>query len=120
MDFLLLLLFKHAVVDLALQTHLVDINKSKYLGNGHIHYFQHGMGTIIIAGLFLKGIELALLCAITDYFIHWQIDYSKHKVNNYLKIAPRSIAWWWTNVIDQCLHFITYYFLVTYFNALSF
>lgn len=118
MDFLLLLLFKHAIVDLALQTHLVDINKSKYLGNGHIHYFQHGMGTIIIAGLFLKDIELSLLCAITDYFIHWQIDFSKHRINQFFDIQARTKAWWWINTVDQCLHFSTYYILVIVFTNL--
>jgi hypothetical protein len=119
MEFLLLLLIKHAIIDLGVQSQLHGINKSNYFGNAHEHYLHHGISTLVIAGLCLPAVP-AILCAIIDYFIHWQIDYAKHKVNNYLKIAPRSIAWWWTNVIDQCLHFLTYYFLVIYFNALSF
>lgn len=114
-----MLLIKHAIVDMGIQSQLQSIDKSCYLGNGHIHYMHHGISTLVVAGLFIPAIP-ALLCALLDYFIHWQIDYSKHKVNNYFKINPRSIAWWWTNVIDQILHFVTYYVLVIYFSALSF
>ena len=119
MDFFLLLLIKHAIIDLGVQSQLKNIDKSRYFGNGHEHYMHHGISTLVIAGLFIPAVP-AILCAIVDYFIHWQIDYSKHKANNFFKIAPRSIAWWWINVIDQILHFITYYVLATYFNALSF
>lgn len=119
MDFLLLLLIKHAIVDLGVQSQLQNINKSCYFGNGHIHYMHHGISTLVIAGLFLPAIP-AILCAFIDYFIHWQIDYSKHKVNSILKIESRSTAWWWTNALDQCLHFLTYYFLAVYSSALSF
>lgn len=119
MDFLLLLLIKHAVIDLGVQSQLQNIDKSGYFGNGHIHYMHHGIGTLIVAGLFLPVVP-AILCAFLDYFIHWQIDYGKHKINSVFNIVPRSTGWWWTNVIDQCFHFITYYFLVIYFSALSF
>ena len=119
MEFLLLLLIKHAIIDLGVQSQLRNINKSRYLGNAHEHYLHHGMSTLVISGLFVPAIP-AILCAIIDYFIHWQIDYCKHKINNYFNIAPGSITWWWINVLDQCLHFVTYYFLAIYFNALSF
>ncbi len=114
-----MLLVKHAIVDLGIQAQLKDINKSNYLGNGHIHYFQHGLGTIVIAGLFLPAFP-AIMCAILDYIIHWHIDFSKHKFNKIFKIESRTPIWWWTNTIDQCLHFVTYYFLVIYFSAMSF
>ena len=73
MDLLLLLLIKHAIVDLGIQSQLQNINKDKYFGNGHIHYLQHGLGTLIVAGLFLQ-VYPAILCALLDYIIHWQID----------------------------------------------
>ena len=117
MDFFLLLLIKHAIVDLGIQSQLENINKDKYFGNGHIHYIHHGLATLIIAALFLQVFP-AILCALIDYIIHWQIDYGKHKVNKLFKIENSTSAWWWTNVIDQCLHFITYYCLAKYINVL--
>ena len=119
MDFFLLLLMKHAIMDLGIQSQLDSINKSRYFGNGHIHYLHHGIGTLVIAGLCLSAIP-AILCAIVDYILHWHIDYSKHKVNVFFKIEARSTAWWYINVIDQCLHYTTYYLLVMYSSALSF
>lgn len=111
MEFLLMLLLKHAIVDLGVQSQLTNIDKSRYLGNGHIHYMHHGVSTLVVAALFLPVIP-AILCACIDYFVHWQIDYSKHKMNNFFRISPGSTAWWYINSIDQCLHFLTYYFLV--------
>lgn len=119
MDFLLLLLIKHAIVDLGIQAQLDKIDKSRYIGNGHEHYLHHGIGTMVVAGFFLP-IEIGLICAFVDYFLHWHIDYTKHKFNRLLKIESRTPAWWWTNVIDQCLHFLTYYLIVMYASALSF
>jgi len=118
MDFLFLLLIKHAIVDLGMQTHLVDINKSKYLGNGHIHYMQHGIGTIVIAGLFLPAASV-FLCVLVDYVLHWHIDFSKHRINRFFNIEARTAKWWWGNTIDQCLHFTTYYWIVVYFSEKS-
>ena len=119
MDFFLLLLIKHAIVDLGIQSQLKNINKEKYFGNGHIHYVHHGLATLIIAALFLQVIP-ALICAFLDYVIHWHIDYGKHKINKIFKIKSRTTAWWWTNVTDQCLHFLTYYCLAKYINVLFF
>lgn len=119
MEFFLMLLIKHAIADLGIQAQLQNINKSNYFGNGHIHYLHHGLGTLVMAGLCLPAIP-AILCAIIDYIIHWHIDYTKHKVNKKLNIESRSRAWWWTNVMDQILHFTTYYYLAIYFSALSF
>jgi len=119
MEFFLFLLIKHVIVDLGMQSQLQNINKKYYFGNGHIHYIQHGLGTLVVCFLFLPVVP-ALLCSLADYIIHWQIDYLKHLVNRVFKIENRSTAWWWVNTIDQCLHFITYYYLVTYFSAMSF
>ena len=119
MDLFLLLLIKHAVVDLGIQAQLVGMEKSKYFGNGHIHYFHHGIGTLVIAGLYFPLIP-ALIIMLFDYIIHWHIDYTKHKVNRFFVIESRTPAWWWTNVIDQCLHFLTYYFIAMYASVLSF
>ena len=114
-----MLLFKHAIVELGIQAQLQNIDKTNYLGNGHLHYLHHGIGTLVVAGLFLPA-NLAVCCALFDYIIHWHIDYLKTKINKVLDIENRTPTWWWTNVIDQCLHFSTYYFMAIYFSAMSF
>lgn len=119
MEFFLLLLIKHAIVDLGVQSQLTGIDKSRYFGNGHEHYLHHGMATLIVAALCLPIIP-AIIIVIFDYIIHWHIDYTKHKFNRLCRIESRTPAWWWTNVIDQCLHFSTYYFIAMYASALSY
>ena len=111
MTFLYLLLVKHIIVDLALQTHLGKRNKFDYFGNGHVHYLQHGAATFAVALCFLD-VQTALLVSVFDYVAHWHIDWGKHHLNDLLKIAPRSLSWWWTNTLDQILHFTTYYVIV--------
>jgi len=113
MNFFLALLIKHAIVDLAVQAHLKDINKNRYISNAHIHYLHHGISTLIIALFFVDPV-LAVACAIIDYTMHWHIDFAKHRVNNYFNIESRSIAWWWTNAIDSALHVLTYFVIVQF------
>ena len=119
MEFFLLLLFKHAIVDLGMQSQLQGIDKGKYFGNGHIHYAQHGIATFILCAIWLPVVP-TIICTIIDYIFHWHIDYSKYKLNNLFKLEYRSKGWWYLNVLDQCCHFITYYWIVIFFSALSF
>ncbi len=112
--FLLALLFKHAVADLALQNYLTGINKLDYWGNGHKHYIHHGLLTFIVSLLFVD-VSLAIVIAIVDYVAHWHIDFFKHQVCRVFKVQGKSRAWWWITSIDQILHYSTYYFLVSYF-----
>ncbi len=110
MEFFLVLMIKHFIVDLGAQQYLGPGNKQQWLGAGHNHYFQHGLSTAFIALWFAP--EIAVVIGILDYVIHWHIDWGKHHLNRFLKIEAKSPAWWWTNVLDQCLHVITYYALV--------
>jgi len=109
MEFFLVLMLKHFIVDLGTQQYIGPSDKHLYLGNGHRHFFEHGIVTAFIALIFVP--EIAVLLAVLDYVIHWHIDWSKHHLNRYLKCDARSEIWWWTNVLDQCLHVLTYYLL---------
>ena len=109
MEFFTVLMIKHFIVDLGLQQYLGPREKHVWLGNGHTHYMHHGIATILVALWFAP--EIALLIGILDYVIHWHIDWGKHHLNRFLKCEVRSQIWWWTNVLDQCLHVITYYAL---------
>jgi len=110
MEFFLVLMIKHFIVDLGVQQYIGPSNKHKWLGDGHTHYFHHGLSTMFIALWFVP--EIAVVIGLLDYVIHWHIDWGKHHLNRLISCKPQSEAWWWTNVLDQCLHVLTYYALV--------
>ena len=114
MDFLFVLIIKHMIIDLGMQQYLGPRDKHIWLGNGHRHYAEHALGTAVVASVFLNPVH-ALVCAAMDYVVHWHIDWAKHHCNRYFKIEVRDERWWWTNVLDQCAHFTTYYVLVRIF-----
>jgi len=111
MTFLYLLVVKHVIVDLALQTYLHKQNKFSYFGSGHVHYLEHGVATFFVALFFLDW-QTALVIGLFDYVAHWHIDWGKHRINHWFDIEPRSHIWWWLNTLDQILHFTTYYAIV--------
>ena len=110
MEFFLVLMLKHFIVDLGMQQYLGPRAKHEWLGDGHTHYLHHGLSTMFIALWFAP--EIAVVLGLLDYVIHWHIDWGKHHLNRFLKCEARSVTWWWTNVLDQCLHVLTYYALV--------
>jgi len=57
---------------------------------------------------------LALKIAIIDYIAHWHIDYTKHRVQLHWNLGRKDKAFWWVTVVDQLLHFLTYYIFVVY------
>ena len=110
MEFFLVLMLKHFIVDLGMQQYLGPRQKQQYLGDGHRHYLEHAVVTALIALWFVP--KLAIPLAVLDYVLHWHIDWGKHHLNRFLKCDTRSVTWWWTNVLDQCLHTLTYYLMV--------
>ena len=110
MEFFTVLMIKHFIVDLGMQQYLGPRAKHKWLGDGHTHYLHHGITTMFVALWFAP--QIAVVLGLLDYVIHWHIDWGKHHLNRFLKCEARSVTWWWTNVLDQCLHVLTYYLLV--------
>jgi len=108
-EFFLVLMIKHFIVDLGFQQYLGPRAKLQWVGDGHTHYLHHGISTMFIALWFVP--EIAVVIGLLDYVIHWHIDWGKHHLNKFLNCEARSITWWWTSVLDQCLHVLTYYFL---------
>jgi len=114
MEFLFALVVKHAIADLGMQSHMGPRPKHKYFGSGHEHYLHHGFLTCLVSAFFFD-LQTAALIGLIDYVAHWHIDFSKHHVNRIFKLQPKSTPWWWMNVLDQCLHFATYYGLAKLF-----
>jgi len=113
LNLLILLLIKHAICDLGLQSQLLwgrAYEKNNYFG-GHQHYLHHSSLTFAIVLVFLDW-QTALILGIADHLLHWHIDYSKHQLNKFLACDRSMKIWWWTATLDQVLHFLTYYIMV--------
>jgi len=117
-DLLFALIIKHVICDLGLQSQFLwgqTHNKQHYFGC-HLHYFHHGLGTLIVALFFVQPL-LALTLSLIDYVAHWNIDFLKHRISNALGKTRKDKMFWWINSIDQGLHFLTYYLLVVYVTS---
>ena len=110
--FLFALLVKHAFCDLYLQFKKVPLDKTRYLGECHLHYFDHAILTFMVSYLFLVPLEYCFLLSGIDYFLHWHIDYIKTKVMKFLKIENSSLTYWLFQTFDQILHYGTYLLIV--------
>ena len=110
--FLFALLVKHAFCDLYLQFKKVPLDKTRYLGECHLHYFDHAILTFMVSYLFLVPLEYCFLLSGIDYVLHWHIDYIKTKVMKFLKIENSSLTYWLFQTFDQILHYGTYLLIV--------
>lgn len=106
--FLFTLFIKHAFCDLYLQFKKVPLDKTKYIGECHSHYFDHAIFTFIISYIFLVPIEYCFFLSSIDYIIHWHIDFVKTKIINFFNISNNSAVYWLFQSVDQILHYATY------------
>ena len=113
---LFLLLIKHTIADLGLQSTWMwgrAHEKKNWPFGGQQHYLHHSVLTFIVMILFVD-FTTAITFALLDHLAHWHIDFGKHHLNTYLGVTRKDIVWWWTTVADQLLHFLTYYLLIIY------
>ena len=112
---LFLLIVKHCVIDLGIQSQFLwgkTYRKINYFGC-HSHYLHHAIGTFIMFAL-LTDWKTTLIATVIDYIVHWHIDFAKHNTNIALDLKRSDKLYWWTATVDQLLHFLTYYLLVIY------
>ena len=107
----LLLLLKHAVVDLCMQSYNGAVKKTEYISNAHKHYLEHGLLTFLVVVCFLP-FQFALLAGFLDYVIHWHIDHLKSRLVQHFEINRDSTVFWRIQAVDQALHYLTYYLIV--------
>ena len=110
--FLFALVVKHAFCDLYLQFKKVPLDKTRYLGECHLHYFDHAILTLMVSYFFLIPLEYCFILSSIDYILHWHIDYIKTKIMRLLKITNSSMVYWLFQTFDQILHYCTYLLLV--------
>jgi hypothetical protein len=104
-----LLLIKHTIVDLALQYYLKGQQKLQWLNpKAHIHYAQHGIGTLIVTVPLTGDLLVSALVSLLDYLIHWHVDWAKHHWIARHGWSSADSGYWWAAAIDQALHYLTY------------
>lgn len=106
--FLFALFVKHAFCDLYLQFKKIPLDKTKYIGECHLHYFDHGLLTFIVSYMFSIPLEQCLLLSSIDYILHWHIDFVKTIIMRIFKIDSNSLVYWLFQTVDQILHYSTY------------
>lgn len=111
--FFFLLLCKHAIADLALQSRLDSYGTKTNLRTPRlwIHCLDHAMLTFFVT-LLIVGVVNALWLFLLDFVAHFTIDYIKsvhHKRNG---IVTGKGKYWTYAAVDQIAHYTTYLGLV--------
>lgn len=106
--FLYLLLVKHAIADLALQSLIkggdkLDLKSHK----GYRHALDHAALTLLVASWFAP-VQAAVMISLLDFALHFLIDYCKSLFVRRLNVTMDDRLFWPIQSIDQILHFSCY------------
>ena len=108
-----LLLVKHAIADLWLQSRFNG--KPKYGEKEqlmkpklYLHSLDHAVLTAIVTLVF-AGIYWAVIIAIIDFVLHSIIDYTKRVYTLKTKLNHNSNKFWKVQALDQIAHFSCYF-----------
>jgi len=113
LNIFLLLLVKHAIADIGIQSMQGTLNKHNYRGKrAHLHYGTHGIGTALVFLICGIGPITALIAGAIDWIAHWHIDYVKTSAIKSWSVEKNTVKFWWITSIDQALHYLTYYMLI--------
>ena len=109
---LFLLVVKHAVADLILQSRLTSGDKADLTSpKGYRHALDHALCTLLVC-IFFAPIPWALGIAVLDFVLHFIIDYTKTKIVRRYKIKYEGKAFWCIQGVDQIAHYSCYIFYV--------
>lgn len=112
LELLILLMIKHAVADLLLQTIRPPADKTDYFNRGlHWHSFDHSILTLIVLIHFVDW-DIAIALALADYIIHLHIDFIKSTICARINITRQDVNYWRIQTLDQIAHYLTYYGIV--------
>lgn len=108
--FLILIQFKHLVVDFFLQTEYQWKNKGTFGHPGGIlHSGLHVVATVLILLLYGIAAKLLLIIAAVEFIVHYMVDWAKMNLNTRMGWAPTSHKQFWDLLgADQFLHQLTY------------
>ena len=110
--FLFMLVIKHALADLVLQSRLTTGDKSNLKSpKGYIHAADHSLLTFIVS-MFFTGVLNAILISLLDYILHFIIDYVKTKCVRHFEVVPNTRTFWIVQGVDQIAHYSCYFLYV--------
>lgn len=105
----LILLIKHLVFDFFLQTAYQYKNKGIYGHPGGIlHAGLHAFGTSFLFLYVYPGAALAAQILVSEFIVHYHIDWTKEQVVKRMRLTTEDAAFWWALGVDQFLHGATY------------
>ena len=111
----LLLVCKHAIADLALQSRLTTVKhgtktdlKTPRLW---IHCGDHAVLSFIVL-IFFTTWQWAVILALLDFVIHGLIDYTKNRIQLRTGVTLNSKQYWYYAAVDQICHYLTYCLMV--------
>jgi uncharacterized protein DUF3307 len=114
----LILLFKHLVLDFFLQTAYQYQNKGIYGHPGGIlHAGLHALGTTPVFLWIAPSLQLALAIMVGEFIVHYHVDWTKEQINKRLQLTSIDAPFWWTLGVDQFLHGATYVAIVALLTA---
>lgn len=115
-------MIKHWIIDSLAQTPYMYRNKGTYGHFGGIlHALQHAIFTFAIVILIpLVGWYVAMIAATFDFVVHYHLDYIKVNISRRCNLACMkeghleiySDNYFHLLVLDQCLHFLTYFIIL--------
>ena len=100
-----LLLVKHAIADLWLQSRFN--NKPKYGEKEQLHSLDHAVLTAGVTLIF-AGLYWALIIAVVDFVLHSIIDYAKRIYTLRTNLNTNQNKFWKVQALDQIAHFSCY------------
>ena len=110
--FLFMLVIKHALADLVLQSRLTTGDKSNLKSpKGYIHAADHSLLTFVVC-IFFTGILNAILIALLDFVLHFLIDYIKTRSVRRFNVQVNTSTFWIVQGIDQIAHYSCYFLYV--------
>ncbi len=109
---LFMLVIKHALADLVLQSRLTSGDKSNLKSwKGYIHAGDHGLLTFVVL-LFFTTFENSVIIGMLDYVLHFLIDYIKTVLVRRFGVVQNSRTFWIVQGVDQIAHYSCYFLYV--------
>ena len=109
---LFMLVIKHALADLVLQSRLTSGDKSNLKSwKGYIHAGDHGLLTFIVL-LFFTSFQNSIIIGMLDYGLHFLIDYIKTVLVRRCGVVQNTRTFWIVQGVDQIAHYSCYFLYV--------
>ena len=109
---LFMLIIKHALADLVLQSRLTSGDKSNLKSwKGYIHAGDHGLLTFVVL-LFFTSFENSVIIGMLDYVLHFLIDYIKTVLVRRFGVVQNTRTFWIVQGVDQIAHYSCYFLYV--------